>query len=483
MVNAPSLPQPNAGSTNGPSARPKGTLRRRAVHALLYALAVLALASVWALVFPQQMPAAIGEYVETLTGANPHPVTLMRPATAPLSAVALLGKQMFFDPRLSASGQQSCATCHSPQHAYGPPNALPVQPGGAHMSLQGDRAVPLLTYLYRQPNFSIGPDDGEAETTASLADTAAQAASTPRAQKVAGAAPAAPAMVPQGGLFWDGRADTLQAQAYGPLFNPVEMANTDVKTVAAKIAEAPYAATLRQLFGPAIFNDPARVVSEAMFAIARYQVEDPSFHPYTSKYDYWLEGKVRLTRAEIRGLHLFTDKNRANCAGCHLATPGKDGLPPMFTDFQYEALGVPRNRTLAVNHDPAFHDMGVCGPHRTDLSTQTQYCGMFLTPSLRNAATRQAFFHNGVYHSLEDVMKFYNLRDTDPGKIYPRGPDGKIVKYDDLPERFHANIDVTDAPFDRHFGEPPAMSDADIKDIIAFLKTLDDGYPLQTAQK
>jgi cytochrome c peroxidase len=108
---------------------------------------------------------------------------------------------------------------------------------------------------------------------------------------------------------------------------------------------------------------------------------------------------------------------------------------------------------------------------------------MFLTPSLRNAATRQAFFHNGVYHSLEDVMKFYNLRDTDPGKIYPRGPDGKVMKYDDLPERFHANIDVTDAPFDRHFGEQPAMSDADIKDIIAFLKTLDDGYPLQTAQK
>jgi cytochrome c peroxidase len=78
----------------------------------------------------------------------------------------------------------------------------------------------------------------------------------------------------------------------------------------------------------------------------------------------------------------------------------------MFTDYQYEALGVPRNNTLASNRDSRFYDMGVCGPFRTDLKDQTPYCGMFLTPTLRNTATRQAFFHNGVFQSLDDVMAF-----------------------------------------------------------------------------
>ena len=105
----------------------------------------------------------------------------------------------------------------------------------------------------------------------------------------------------------------------------------------------------------------------------------------------------------------------------------------MFTDYQYEALGVPRNTTLAVNHDPKFYDMGVCGPFRDDIKDQTQYCGMFLTPTLRNSATRQVFFHNGVYHSLDDVMAFYNDRNTAPEKFYPKGADGKVNKYDDLP--------------------------------------------------
>jgi cytochrome c peroxidase len=120
--------------------------------------------------------------------------------------------------------------------------------------------------------------------------------------------------------------------------------------------------------------------------------------------------------------------------------------------------------------------MGVCGPFRDDAATLTQYCGMFLTPTLRNVATRHAFFHNGVYHDLKQVMDFYNLRNTSPEKIYPLDAAGKPQKYDDLPAKYHANIDVADAPFDRKLGEKPAMSDDDIKDIIAFMNTLTDGY-------
>lgn len=465
------LPNPPADRGN-PAAR-----RRLAVRAIAIGIvAAAAGACAWAFAHPEQTPAAVGEIVEQLTGANPHPVPLQRPPVAPLSAMALLGKQIFFDQSLSASGKLSCASCHSPEHAYGPPNALPVQFGGPSMTLQGDRPPQSLMYLYRQPNFSIGPEQADDDNPANLTQQAAQATGVERAQKTAGAAPAAPAMVPQGGMFWDGRADTLQMQAFGPLMNPVEMANTSEDDVARKFENGAYQAVFRQLFGPGIFKNPRLLLSEAMFAVARYQVEEPSFHPYSSKYDYWLEGRARLTRAELHGLQLFNDPNKANCAGCHLSKPSRDGVPPMFTDYQYEALGVPRNSTLAVDRDAAYYDMGLCGPHRTDLAAQTQYCGMFLTPTLRNSATRHAFFHNGVYHSLDQVMAFYNLRDLEPAKIYPRDAGGHVLRYDDLPAKYRANIDKADAPFDRKPGDPLPMTDTDIKDIIAFLQTLNDGY-------
>ena len=344
------------------------------------------------------------------------------------------------------------------------------------MTVQGDRPPPSLMYLYRQPNFSIGPEKADTDTPAGLAQQAAQAAGVGRSQKTAGVAPAAPAMVPQGGMFWDGRADTLQAQAFGPLMNPVEMANSSEREVARKLESSTYRASFQQLFGQGIFSNPRLLVSEAMFAVARYQVEEPSFHPYSSKYDYWLEGRARLTHAELHGLQLFNDPNKANCAGCHLSTPSRDGLPPMFTDYQYEAIGVPRNAALAANRNPSYYDMGVCGPFRTDLSAQTQYCGMFLTPTLRNAATRHAFFHNGVYRSLDEVVNFYNLRETDPAKVYPRDAQGHVMQYDDLPAKYRANIDTADAPFDRKRGDAPPMTASDIRDIIAFLNTLTDGY-------
>jgi cytochrome c peroxidase len=100
---------------------------------------------------------------------------------------------------------------------------------------------------------------------------------------------------------------------------------------------------------------------------------------------------------------------------------------------------------------------------------------MFRTPSLRNVAARRVFFHNGVFHRLEDVVRFYAERDTQPQKWYPHGVDGAVVKFDDLPPQYRGNVD-TQAPFDRHIGDPPALSEADISDILAFLNTLTDGY-------
>jgi cytochrome c peroxidase len=433
----------------------------------------------YALLHPERTPAPIGALVETLTGANPHPVHLVRPRVRPLSALAQLGRQIFFDSSLSQSGLQSCASCHSPDHAYGPPNDLSVQVGGAHMTQTGLRPPPSLAYLYRQPPFSIGPDAAEADSPPSIVQLAAQARGYKRPAKIAGAPPGATALIPQGGLFWDGRSNTLQAQATGPLLNPLEMANVSEAEVAAKLAKAKYAEQFKPLFGPYILQRPGLLVAEAMSALSRYQIEDASFHAFDSKYDAWLEGKARLAPAELRGYRLFNDRSKANCGGCHLSQPSADGLPPLFTDTQYEALGLPRNPDVAANQDPHFFDMGLCGPLRTDLAQQTQYCGMFLTPTLRNTATRQVFFHNGVYHSLAQVLAFYNLRDTAPGRVYPRDRSSDVLRYNDLPAKYRANIDTTDAPFDRHPGGPPAMSERDMADIIAFLKTLNDQRSLK----
>jgi cytochrome c peroxidase len=282
--------------------------------------------------------------------------------------------------------------------------------------------------------------------------------------------------VPQGGLFWDGRVDTLQQQALEPLLNPLEMDGGSVARIAAKLRQATYAPLLTQLFGSGIFANPRVVVSEALFAVGRYQIEDVAFHPYSSKYDFWLEGKARFSAAEARGYRIFNDPQRANCAGCHLDKPAADGLPPLFTDHQYEALGVPRNPKLAVNRNRGYFDLGICGPLRTDLKTQTQYCGMFLTPTLRNVATRHAFFHNGVYHSLTQVLDFYDFRDVEPQRIYGSSRAGRVGKFDDMPARDRANVDTVDPPFNRRAGEAPPMSRTEEQDLIAFLRTLTDGY-------
>jgi cytochrome c peroxidase len=410
-------------------------------------------------------------------GVNPSPVHLERPRQYPSSEMGRLGKALFFDAGLSVSGQRACASCHNPAHAYGPPDALPAQFGGPQLASQGSRAVPGLTYLPRIANFGIALDDDGSEDA--LRDNPGNGNGPPDAQPVpmmVATTSKAPSMVPQGGLFWDGRVDTRQAQAAGPLFNPAEMGNAGEAVVAERLLQEPYRSGFAKLVGAWVLNNPHQLVHDAELAIAQYEIEDDSFHAYTSKFDYWLEGKTRLSATEMRGYRAFNDPKVGNCAACHVDAPRKNGIPPSLTDYQYEALGVPRNLQLAVNGDAAYFDLGVCGPIRKDLKSQTQYCGMFRTPTLRNVATRSVFFHNGRYHQLREVLEFYNFRDTDPQKIYPRNADGSLAIYDDLPARYRSNIDHVDAPFDRHIGDKPAMSDRDMDDIIAFLNTLTDGY-------
>ena len=280
--------------------------------------------------------------------------------------MAQLGQQIFYDPSFSASGQLSCASCHSPQHAYGPPNDGPVVLGGPKLSSQGVRAVPSLEYLERQPPFSIGPDNSTNEEV-NLTQMAALAQTAPRAQKTATQiVQAAANLVPQGGLFWDGRANTLQDQAIAPLLDPREMDGGSVEKVAAKLGGASYSERFIELFGPGIFGNPRLLVAEAMFAVGRYQIEDPSFHPYTSKFDYWLEGKARLSAAEMRGYNLFNDPKNANCGGCHSAP----------ADPRWLAAAVYRSSVRGVGRAAQFRSLPSI---KTPIISTSAFAGLFAT--------------------------------------------------------------------------------------------------------
>ncbi len=415
----------------------------------------------------------------------PHPSAAVIAAAAaaridtpppPLSPTARLGQQMFFDPALSGSGKMSCATCHDPAHAYAPANALPVQLGGPALDRQGVRAVPTLTYLERTPRFVIRPDIRFDPDEGRLAK-APRPALNARPGGTRGQAAVQPAQsVPEGGMDWDGRASTLAEQAGGPLLDPREMANRDTLALLARLRAAPYAKAFAAVFGREALDLPEHGLADAYQALARFQIEDRSFHRYDSKFDYVLAGRAQLSAQELRGLALFDDPHKGNCAACHLDRPSKNRLAPVFTDYEFEALAAPRNAALAANRDPAYFDEGLCGPARADLTGRQDLCGLFKTPTLRNVATRQVFFHNGVFHSLKDVLRFYVERETRPEQWYPRRADGTVEKYDDLPPAHRANVDSGDAPFDRGAGDPPALDQQEIEDLIAFLETLTDGY-------
>jgi cytochrome c peroxidase len=364
------------------------------------------------------------------------------------AALTDIGRRLFFDASLSASGKMACSTCHVPARAFGPSNESPVQRGGSDGRRFGVRAVPSLMYTQNIPPFTehYFDDDGD--------DSVDQG--------------------PAGGRTWDGRSQSAHDQARLPLFSPLEMANESATDVVTRVRRASYAAQFRDAFGDQIFDDTATAFKAVLMALETFQQSPAEFYPYSSKYDAWLRHETLLSGEEMRGLAAFNDPARGNCARCHPSAV-RAGAFPQFTDFGYAAVGAPRNPAIPANADRRYHDLGLCGPLRSDLTDREQYCGMFRTPSLRNVATRSVFFHNGVFHRLEDVVRFYAERDTQPQKWYSRSANGLTVKFDDLPPEYRGNVD-TDAPFDRRAGDAPALSEDDIRDIVAFLHTLTDGF-------
>ena len=382
--------------------------------------------------------------------ADPNSLAYKLHSHDPLSPAAQVGQKMFFDKSLSGSGKLACSSCHDPDHAYAPANDLAVQVGGKSMQQFGTRAVPSLRYKEYMPPYADLLDNPDGIS----------------------------APGPGGGFTQDGRAATIAEQAKIPLLSANEMANKDGAAVVAKMEKSDYAELFRQAFGADIFADPTVAFQKAREALQAFQMEDYSFHPYSSKYDLYAANKIggELTAAERRGLAVFSNPNKGNCFACHYSGPGLNGSVAMFTDYSYEAIGVPRNRAVAANHDSRHYRPRHLRsrPDHPPAKSQ-QFCGMFKTPTLRNVATRKVFFHNGQIKSLREALEFYNTRDTSPERWYPQSK-GVVQKFDDLPAQFRANLDKQGPLDGRAAGSSPPMSPQDIDDLIAFLNTLTDDY-------
>ncbi len=364
-----------------------------------------------------------------------------------LSPLARLGQQMFFDKTLSASGRLACASCHDPAHAYAAPNGLPVQAGGPRMTHAGVRAVPSLRYKEATPPYADMLDNPDGISTPG----------------------------PGGGLTQDGRAATLAEQARIPLLNPIEMANRNPADVVARLRKTAYAGDFRAVFGMNAFDDPERAFDGATRALQAFQLEDPSFHPYSSRYDLYAGNKIggTMSPAEARGFAVYNDPDKGNCFACHYNGAGLNGSVALFTDFTYAAIGVPRNKDIPANRDPKYADLGLCSRPDHAGKANERYCGEFKTPTLRNVAARGVFFHNGRMKSLAEAIRFYNTRDTEPERWYPT-VRGVVQKYDDLPRRLRGNIDAQKPLDGRPRGSRPPMTEQEMSDLEAFLEMLTD---------
>ncbi|MRX11512.1 c-type cytochrome [Pseudoduganella sp. FT25W] len=412
---------------------------------IIYTVAVVA-AALLSACQPKSPPAAAAASASAAAASADAP----RAAYAPMAGrrptvpeLTALGRAMFNEPALSASGKLACASCHSPDNAYSPNNNLAAQLGGADGKTEGTRAAPSLRYIQNAPAFSehYHDDDGDDSVDAG----------------------------PTGGHNWDGRAQSAHEQALGPLLSAHEMGNKDEAAVLANLRASPLAAQFRKVYGEDIFERPNAAMQGALMALEVFQESPTDFYPYNSKYDAFLRKQTTLSAQELRGLRLFNDETKGNCASCHISQISPGGVFPQFTDYGLINIGVPRNRKLLANADPQYYDLGLCGPDRTDLKDHKEYCGAFKTPSLRNVALRKAYFHNGSFTSLTEVVRFYATRDTAPMKWY------KQRKFDDQPAGLDANVNV-EAPFGGKPGDKPLLNESEIADIVAFLKTLTDGY-------
>ena len=324
-----------------------------------------------------------------------------------------LGRFIYFDKHLSNPVGQACASCHLPKAGYADPDQeLPVSEG-AVTGLFGGRNSPSSAYAAYSPIFGLDQNTG----------------------------------LYIGGQFWDGRAPTLEEKAKGPFLNPVEMNNTKEGVVQA-VRNSNYARFFEYVYGPDSLDVTDSAYNLIAKAIASFERSN-QVNKFTSKYDFYLKGKVALTAQEQSGLELFNGKG--NCSACHPSTSVDGITPPLFTDFSYDNLGVPRNMEYPFYlMDPSpYPDLGLGGIVNDPLQN-----GKFKVMTLRNIALTAPYSHNGYFKTLKDIVHFYNTSSI-PG-MWPAPDVADNVNTTEL-----GNLGLTDQEED---------------DIVAFLMTLSDGF-------
>jgi cytochrome c peroxidase len=356
-----------------------------------------------------------------------------------------LGKSLFFD-KISEPDSMSCASCHAPRVGFtGPIAGINLHGAvyrGAVPQRFGNRKPPSAAYATLSPVFHYDSEEG----------------------------------LFVGGNFWDGRAtgerlgNPAADQALGPFLNPVEQNNRSRQAVLEQVANSKYADLWEEVWGEPISYDTTEDIDKNYdrigLAIAVYEASS-EVNQFSSKYDYYLAGEVELTEQEAWGLELFEGK--AMCSACHPSEPGPNDEPPLFTDFTYDNLGVPKNP------ENPFYDMDEFNPEGADwidpglggfLLTRPEWAdmanenmGKHKVPTLRNVDKRpgpafpKAFAHNGFFKSLEEITHFYNTRDVED---WPAPEVSENVNTDEL-----GNLGLT--------AEEEAA-------IVAFMKTLSDGF-------
>jgi cytochrome c peroxidase len=325
-----------------------------------------------------------------------------------LDAIESLGRQIFFDQRLSNPPGQSCAACHHPSSGWtGDTSAINAREAvyhGAVDARSGNRKPPSAAYATQSPVFHYDPQEA----------------------------------LFIGGNFWDGRAtgwllgDPAAEQAQGPFLNPLEQNIESAERLVALVCDADYGEQLRAIYGEDICSNTVNAYNAIGKAISAYE-GSAEVNAFSSKYDYYLQDAATypLTPQELLGLKVFEDPAKGNCAACHPSRPGADGSPPLFTDYTFDNLGVPKNPENSFYGMPTsinpqgrdWVDPGLAG----FLAKVPRFAahaaanlGKHKVPTLRNVDRRpgpdfvKAYGHNGYFKSLKEIVHFYNTRDLLP---------------------------------------------------------------------
>lgn len=265
-------------------------------------------------------------------GLPPVPIPADNPPTAETIA---LGRRLFYDARLSKDNSIACSSCHNPSLGFTDGRNISLGVGG----MKGVRNAP----------------------------TVVNAAYLPL-------------------QFWDGRAASLEAQAAGPIANPVEMDQTHEVSVSKLELDPVYQAMFLKTFG-----SKQATMGRVLKSIASFERTLLSGNSAFDRYQYGGD-KQALTPAQIRGLAIFMDPHKGNCAACHTV----DATYALFTDGKFHNTGE------GVADDGTFKDIGRY--HETKVQTDQ---GAFMTPTLRNVANTGPYMHDGSLKTLKEVVDFY----------------------------------------------------------------------------